>query len=236
MGSEMCIRDRRRTVRWHPIPCGIAYWPFFDVGQGYNDFPSLQGLDSSALEASRLILFVGRLERRKGIDLVLEAAPRILGADPSARLIIAGRDIEGWARKAADMPAAEWLDRVHFIGEVPDSTRDKLMAKAHMLLFPSRYESFGLVPLEGFVHGVPVVASRSGAIPEVVEDGISGLLFEPERSEALADAVIQLLNDPDLHASLCAGARRRVRQLSSRHSAVASERLYRSLQPRTHAS
>ena len=97
------------------------------------------------------------------------------------------------------------------------------------MLFPSRYESFGLVPLEGFVHGTPVIASRSGAIPEVVEDGVSGLLFEAESAASLADATIRVLKDPELRSSLSAGALHRVRTLSSRNSAERSVTLYNRL-------
>jgi glycosyltransferase involved in cell wall biosynthesis len=218
-----------RDVRWQAIPCGIAYWPFFDVNQGYDDFPAVAGFDPATVGGAKLVVFVGRLERRKGIDIVLEAAPALLRSDPTARLVIAGRDIEGWVQKFANYPKEDWHDRVHFLGEITDSVRDKLMAKAHILLFPSRYESFGLVPLEGFVHGVPAIAAIAGAIPEVVEDGVSGLLFEAEKPAALAQAAIRLLSDDKLHAQLSAGARARVRTLSSRRSAIATETLYHTL-------
>lgn len=220
------IHGIRRDPRWQRIPCGIAYWPFFDVNQGYNELPQLSGLPKDALGTGRLVLFVGRLERRKGVDLIMEAAPKILRADAQAHLVLAGRDVENWAQR--ELPE-ELRGRVHLVGEVDEPTREKLFARAHCVLFPSRYESFGLVPLEAFVHGVPVVAARAGAIPEVVEDGRSGLLFDPQSSDNLADCVVRLLRDPVLHASLAAGARERVRTLSSRASALASQNLYFSL-------
>jgi glycosyltransferase involved in cell wall biosynthesis len=215
-----------RDARWHLVPCGIAYWPFFDVNQGYNEFPELERLPAAVLASGRIVLFVGRLERRKGVDLILDAAPEILRSDPAAHIVLAGRDVEGWA----DRPlAAELQGRVHFVGEVDNGTREKLLARAWCLLFPSRYESFGLVPLEAFVHGVPVVAARAGAIPEVVQDGQSGLVFESESSLELSRCVMSLLVDPALRERLSAGARRRVRELGSRQSAVRSVQLYRNL-------
>jgi glycosyltransferase involved in cell wall biosynthesis len=219
----------QRTVRWNTIPCGIAYWPFFDVNQGYTDIPQLEGIEQSILESRKLVVFVGRLERRKGIDLILEAARQFLLTDSHVHLIIAGRDVEGWADRLSSIVPGSLSGRIHMLGEVSDATRDKLLARAYCLLFPSRYESFGLVPLEAFVHGVPVIASDGGAIPEVLEDGISGLLFPSEDAAALADAVCRLLSDPELRASLSQGALRRVKELSSRRSAVSSFALYNSL-------
>ena len=220
------IHGLRRDTRWHPVPCGIAYWAFFDVNQGYNEFPQLGSLDPSVLDRARIVLFVGRLEHRKGVDLILQAAPAILRSDPQAHLVLAGRDVEGLATRA--LPHG-LQGRVHFVGEVDNATREKLLARAHCLLFPSRYESFGLVPLEAFVHGVPVVAARAGAIPEVVEDGLSGLLFDAESAQDLARCTVLLLTDPVLRARLSAGALNRVKALGSRQSAVRSVELYRTL-------
>jgi glycosyltransferase involved in cell wall biosynthesis len=224
----------QRSIRWHRIPCGIAYWPFFDVNSGYGAIPKLDGISQSALESSKIVLFVGRLERRKGFDLVLAAAEEFLTADAEARLVVAGRDVEGWSERLPSMIPDSLRSRIHMLGEVSDVIREKLFALAYCVLFPSRYESFGLVPLEAFVHGAPVVAARSGAIPEVVEDHISGLLFATEDSTALADAVKRLLLDPKLRASLSHGALRRVKELNSRQSAIDSYLLYdRLLRSRT---
>ena len=116
-----------------------------------------------------------------------------------------------------------------FAGPLDDGARDKVMHASWCLLFPSRYESFGLVPLEAFIHGLPVVASRSGAIPEVVQDGDCGLLFEPDNSESLAHCVVRLLLEPGLRERLSAGALRRARHFSARKSAIESVRAYTEL-------
>ena len=97
------------------------------------------------------------------------------------------------------------------------------------MIFPSRYESFGLVPLEAFVHGKPVIASNSGAIPEVVIDNYCGLLFEDGNSQALADKIALLNSDDREVARLSEGAFLRVRQLSSYNSAKESIDLYNTL-------
>jgi hypothetical protein len=212
--------------RWRKIPCGVSYWPAFDVNQGYEAFQGFEHVAPAVLEAPKLLVFIGRLEQRKGIDLLLQAANHFLAVDTDVHLLIAGRDVQSWESRATDMIGSSLLTRVHFMGEVADSTRDKLLARAYGLVFPSRYESFGLVPLEAFVHGVPVIASRCGAIPEVVIDGHCGLLFEPDDAQSLARAVVALLKDSSLRSRLSVGARARVQELSSRNMALATIDLY----------
>jgi hypothetical protein len=218
-----------RDARWRKVACGVSYWPAFDVNQGYAAFQDFERVAPEALEAQKLLVFVGRLEQRKGIDLLLQAANRFLNVDSTAHLLIAGRDPDGWSRRALDMLDPDLRARVQFMGEVADSTREKLLARAYALIFPSRYESFGLVPLEAFVHGVPVIASRSGAIPEVVREGGCGLLFDVDDAASLAQAVSELIKNPSLRLRLSAGARKRVRELSSRQMALATVELYADL-------
>ncbi|NUY35336.1 glycosyltransferase [Paraburkholderia sp. JPY303] len=221
----------RRDIRWQMAHCGIAYWPFFDVEKGYSEFQEFEKVPREALESSKLVVFVGRLERRKGIDLLMQSAQRILAADPEARLLIAGRDPEGWVNRVDEFLSADAADRIHFLGEVSDATRDKLLARAHCLVFPSRYESFGLVPLEAFVHGTPVIASRSGAIPEVVTHDLCGLLFEAESADSLAECVIRTLSEAGLRERLSEGARAQIRRFSSRASAIRAIEVYADLIP-----
>lgn len=223
-------------ARWHQSYCGIAYWPLFDVNEDYNDVPELKGLGTDQLDNSKIILFIGRLEKRKGIDLVISAIPAILAADPDARIVIAGNDPEGWEQRALHMVSSEDMQRVHFLGMISDAVKEKLLARAYCLLFPSRYESFGLVPLEAFVHSVPVIASRSGAIPEVVLDGKCGLLFDENDSEMMADAARRLLTDDALHRQLSEGASERVRDLSARNSAQNTLAIYQGLLPQSKAT
>lgn len=215
-----------RDDRWSVGHCGIANWPAFDVNEGYGEFPELDGVDATRLSRSKLIVFVGRLERRKGIDLILEAAEDILRADQDAFLILAGRDPEGWGDRFRDRLTGQLRERFASLGEVSNATREKLLAHAFCLLFPSRYESFGLVPLEAFVHGTPVIAARAGAIPEVIQDGESGILVDPYDAPALAKAVANLMSDENLHRRLSAGAASRVRELNARNSALHTVDVY----------
>lgn len=217
-----------RDCRWSKVPCGIAYWPSFDVNDDYTDIQQLSDLPDSVLKCRKIILFVGRLELRKGIDVVLQAANTFLAADDKARLIIAGRDVEDWQHRCQDVVRDDIRNRIHFVGEVTEASREKLLAKAYCLLFPSRYESFGIVPLEAFVHGVPVVAAASGAIPEVVLENC-GLLFDIKKPDDLGYQVAKLISDVEMRNRLSLGARKRALDLSSRKSALESINVYHSI-------
>jgi glycosyltransferase involved in cell wall biosynthesis len=219
----------KRDIRWTKAYCGIAYWPSFDPWKNYAELKMINGVPLTFPQSARMVLFVGRLERRKGIDLLLEAARSFLEADPDTHLVLAGKDGGHWSTSGMAGMAPELARRVHFVGEVDDATRDKLLHAAYCLVFPSRYESFGLVPLEAFVHGVPVVATRAGAIPEVVIEEDCGLLFEPEDYHSLAHCVTRVLSEPALRARLSEGAKRRVHRLSSRNSAIDAVKLYAQL-------
>lgn len=219
----------KRDVRWTKSYCGIAYWPSFDVWSEYSELKAINGQPFQLPKGAKLVLFVGRLERRKGCDVLLAAANEFLTADPLAHLVLAGKDGDNWSTSSRSGCTDGVAKRVHFIGEVDDATRDKLLHLAYCVVFPSRYESFGLVPLEAFVHGVPVVAANAGAVPEVVADNECGLLFEGENASALANCVTRLLLDPMLRDRLSAGAKKQIRNFSSRRSAINSVKLYASL-------
>lgn len=221
--------DISRDSRWVSSHCGIAYWPFFDSRLEYSQLTTVNEKSLAIPKDAKIVLFVGRLESRKGIATLLTAANQFLAAEPLVHLLIAGRDIEDWTSQSKTMITKEFSHRVHFLGEVNDATREKLLNAAYCLIFPSRYESFGLVPLEAFVHGTPVIASKAGAIPEVVSDEVSGLLFEPDDAASLAKSVQRLLLDTRLRQRLSEGAKAQVRRFSSRNSAIRAVKLYSSL-------
>jgi glycosyltransferase involved in cell wall biosynthesis len=218
-----------RDGRWVSSHCGIAYWPYFDSQLDYSELKQVNGQPLPVPKAAKLVLFVGRLESRKGVDVLLSAANKFLASDSSAHLVLAGRDVEDYVSRAKGVLEKNVTGRVHFLGEVDDSTRDKLLHASYCVVFPSRYESFGLVPLEAFVHGVPVVAARAGAIPEVVFDGACGLLFDVDDSDSLANNVVRLLSEPKLHERLAAGAKKQIHYFSSRKSAIRAIKLYSAL-------
>lgn len=144
--------------------------------------------------------FLGRLQvEDKGLDLLLLALAR-LGAASAIRLEIAGgprEKIEILEARAAELGLS---NRVQFLGEVADAAA--VLARWDLLVLPSRREGFGLVLVEAMAAGRPVVASRAGGIPEVVEDGVTGLLVPTEDVPALAAALDSLAARPGERARM----------------------------------
>jgi glycosyltransferase involved in cell wall biosynthesis len=137
-------------------------------------------------------LFLGSLEPHKGIGVALEAFRRA----PDAR---ASLDIAGAGTMAdACLAAARRDPRIRFHGFVTGQEKDRLLRSSDVFLFPSLcWEVVGLVMLEAFAHGVPVIASRTGGIPEFIEDGLTGFLVEPGDATALATQIVRLAADRD---------------------------------------
>ncbi len=147
-------------------------------------------------ETGEGVLFAGRLAPEKGVLTLLEAWKAL----PDIRLRIAG---DGpLRRELARIIEAEGLsDRVELLGPQSPERILELIADSRCLVFPSQwYETFGRVAAEAFACGVPVVASRLGAMAEVVSDGVTGRLFESGNAQALAEAVRQVMTRDDHQA------------------------------------
>ncbi|MFC2095729.1 glycosyltransferase family 4 protein [Candidatus Bipolaricaulota bacterium] len=142
------------------------------------------------------LLFLGRLSPEKRGDLVLDAFAEIRVKHPRAQLVIAG---DGAERKSLETQAAhlELGDCVQFHGWIRPEDVPAWINSATLLLLPSEREAFGLAALEAGLMGRPVVASRRGGLPEVIEHDKTGLLVEPLDSAGVAEAAIWLLDHPD---------------------------------------
>ena len=152
-----------------------------------------------------IVLFVGRFDDQKGIDVLLEAWRRM---DGEAELRLAGA---GWKEaEYRDLASRLGLSRVVFEGHVPRGRVPALLAQARLLVLPSRYENFPLSLLEAMSCAVPVVTTRVGGIPEMVADGETGLLVAPGDPEALAAALRRLVGDPALARRLGDAGRRAI--------------------------
>ncbi|HET9886595.1 MAG TPA: glycosyltransferase [bacterium] len=139
------------------------------------------------------MLFVGRLEARKGFDILVNAIPAVLEKDPHVRFWVAGEGLESdWAVRTARDLAREYPDRVTLLGWVSDEQRDELYQKCDVFIAPSRYESFGLVYLEAMAHAKPCIACRLGGAEQIVQEGVTGILVPPGDHDALAEAVLRL--------------------------------------------
>jgi glycosyltransferase involved in cell wall biosynthesis len=172
----------------HP---GVDHERFFPVPDVRSD------------RAEFVVLFVGHLHPRKGPVVLARAFPSVRAPLP-VRAVFAGPD-RGQAdavRRAVE--AGGVADRVEIRGAVPDDDLPDLYRAADVVVFPTvwRTEGFGLVAAEAMACGTAVVASRVGAIPEVVEDGVTGLLVTPDDEQDLARGISRVLSDEPLRRRL----------------------------------
>jgi len=144
-------------------------------------------------------LYVGTIEPRKNLVSLIEAWNRNAAKCPQD-LVIAGRD--GWKVKPVRTAAAlsPYAKRIHFPGFVANEDLPALLSSAHVFVWPSLCEGFGLPPLEAMACGAPVVTSNVSSLPEVVGD--AALQVNPTDVEALADAMLRAATDPAPHATL----------------------------------
>ncbi|WP_129838428.1 glycosyltransferase family 4 protein [Streptomyces sp. RFCAC02] len=155
--------------------------------------------------------FIGRIdEPRKGLPVLMRALPRILAARPGVRLLVAGR---GDTEEAVEglPPAAR--ERVEFLGMVSDEDKARLLRSVDLYVAPNTGgESFGIILVEAMSAGAAVLASDLDAFAQVLDGGAAGALFPNEDADALADAAVALLADPERLTGLRARGSAHVRR------------------------
>jgi glycogen(starch) synthase len=156
-------------------------------------------------------LYLGRLVPEKGVDLAIEAFARVYRQFPRARLVIAGRGNQEHAlqQQAQQLGIAAAVD---FLGWVTPYEVPALINQATIMLVPSRDEPFCLSALQGGQMARPMIATRVGGLPEVIVDGQTGLLVEPESPAAIVEAMTTLLTEPERAKRLGSAARTHVQQ------------------------
>jgi D-inositol-3-phosphate glycosyltransferase len=178
------------------VPCGV------DTAR-FRPLPRDRARARLGLEASEpVVLFVGRIEPLKGIDVLIRAAAQLEGR---FRVLVVGGDDKDAARKAELLALASELglaDKVTFIDAVRHDDLPTYYSASDICVVPSYYESFGLVALEAMACGVPVVASRVGGLKETVQDGRTGYLVPWRCPEPFAERLELLLSNEPLRRSL----------------------------------
>jgi glycosyltransferase involved in cell wall biosynthesis len=156
-------------------------------------------MEHTALPArsGNTVLYTGRIERRKGSITLLHSAGIAARHRPDIQYIVAGARHSSVSERevARLLEDASVRDHVQILGHVAWHDLPPLYANADVFVMPSLYETFGISMVEAMAFGLPVVATRAGAMPEVVEDGVTGVLVPPGDAQALADAILSLLND-----------------------------------------
>jgi len=180
---------------------------------------------SERRESKGPIVFLGTLEARKNVPVLLEAYGRLLAGDPrTPPLVLAGRAGAGADAVLNRLNQPPLAGKVQHLGYVADERREQLFREASMLVMPSLDEGFGMPALEAMTIGVPVVAANRGALPEVVGD--AGLLVEPD-PEALAQAMKQILDNQPLAQRLATAGVERSKRFTWDGSAARLLDVYR---------
>jgi D-inositol-3-phosphate glycosyltransferase len=192
-----------RSHRIAVVPCGVD----LDLFQPMDKEEARRRL--GLRDHERIILFVGRIEPLKGVDLLIGAAAQLHGQEDFYLLIVGGD-----SRVPSEMAHLQRLARglgidhhVSFVGPVDQERLPVFYNAADVCVVPSFYESFGLVAVEAMACGTPVVASRVGGLTATVRDGETGYLVPWHRAEPLAERLGLLLGNEDLRRTLGRAAR-----------------------------
>jgi glycosyltransferase involved in cell wall biosynthesis len=181
------------------IPCPVAPTPPEQRWQPHHCEPNVIG-------------FIGRFDRHKGGDLIIDAFAQVLQDCPSTRLVFLGPDrgytdaagrtwqLEEYVRDR--LPGALETGQVELLGQQPPSALTELRRRAQITVVASRYDNFPYTALEALSLGCPIVAARAGGIPEIITDGVTGLLFKTGDAADLAVQLGYLLKNPELAAKL----------------------------------
>ncbi len=142
----------------------------------------------------RHVLYFGRIAFEKGLDTLLEAYQES-AVEPD--LVLVGKSFDGERERLQRLIRPQWRHRIHFVGFREGEALERLIREAWFTVVPSRW--FDNAPqslTESLAHGVPVLAARIGAIPEQVQDGVTGRLFTPDHVEELREALRWMISDP----------------------------------------
>lgn len=197
---------------------GMDMSDFSDLPQRTSDRPT--------------VLFVGGLEPRKGLEYLIHAMETVVEETPNSRLIAVaktgfrGTDEWGWFRTLGDRLGLE--GHLEFYESVSQDKLLEFYSECDVLALPSKTEGWGLSLMEAMACGKPVVASRVGGVPELVRDGIDGILVDPGDAKGLAESIIRLLNDPALRTRMGSSGQSRVSEFSWDATAKVVIEAYRS--------
>ena len=232
--SDATTRTIAEVYRLEPDSLHIGKAPY-----GMVPAPDalVQPLSGAEVESPK-VLFVGRLEKRKGILDLFEAIPGVLHRHPGARILIAGSDNSRedgfFDEHKLDYPThflrhfPESTASVDFLGFVDEDQLEELYRTCDLFVAPSLYESFGLIYLEAMNWARPVIACSAGGPEEIVVNGRTGVLVPPGDAQALETSINNLLGSPSKRRDMgIAGRRRLLENYTHLSMARSFESLYR---------
>jgi glycosyltransferase involved in cell wall biosynthesis len=187
--------------------------------------PALGDRGRTLAGTDRYVLALGTLEPRKDLPTLVRAFDELAADDPDLGLVLAGPDGWGAEQVTAAIAGAHHGPRVRRLGWVTDADREALLVGASVVAYPSRYEGFGLPPLEALAAGTPVVATRAGALPEVLVDAAEWA--EVGDATSVAAGLHAVLSDPGRAAAIVAAGAARLAAFSWDRTADGVVDLYR---------
>lgn len=171
--------------------------------------PKNTELDVITKNQNLTILFVGRFEKRKGIDLLLALIPKVLEKEPNAIFRLVGPDNNKLWQTKLSKEHPGLLKNVYFLGEKRGKELDAEYRHCDIFIAPSRYESFGLIYAEAMSFAKPVIGTKIGGIPEVIDHEINGFLCENENPEDFSNKLLILLANHDLRIRMGKSGRKK---------------------------
>ena len=229
--AELCQDKMQVKKSFSVIPNPIDTSRF--IRKGYRDRLSTQ-----------VILHVGKFQDLKNTKVLIQALPEVLKKFPQAKLRLIGSDTLTGPRRSSYRQMVEGLahelgvrDKVEFSDMMPRKELLEHYQQARLTVVPSLFENFPFTCLEAMSCGCPVIASNVGGLPEMIEDGVSGFLFQPDNKEELAEKIVALLSDPALAESMGNEAAIRVRRYYSQEVIIPQVlKVYRQLAGKSRCS
>lgn len=186
--------------------------------------------------ASRRILYVGRLEKRKSPDFLARVIPEVLAVFPDTLFTFIGLDdLQGPGKTSMQtycesLVGAGFMERVEFLGKRSHAEVEEYLSASDIFVLPSRFESFGVVYAEAMLHGLPIVACLGAGVEEVIPQNVAGFLVDHGDVGALRDAILRLLGDDRIRREMGeAGREFALSHFSAPIVAEAHEIFYRAL-------
>ena len=196
---------------WHIAPSRVTVVP-----TGMTALPEDTGLDGTLpeqLQGADYLLYFGRLEERKGVQVLGAALPAVLAAHPTLKAVFVGDDLSyrgGSMREAIRAMNSDHADRLIFLPRMPQQSLFPILRAARLVVLPSLWENLANTCLEAMQLSRPVVATWRCGFEEVIQDGESGFLVQPGDAGDLARTLLRVLGDPALLDRVGARGRQRV--------------------------
>jgi len=176
-------------------------------------------------ENAPIVLYVGRIDPEKSLDILMAAFADVLQKVPNAHLVIVG---DGTARQKLEKIAEEggFSECVHFLGRIVGDDLPQIYRTGSVFAITSKTETQSIVVMEAMASGLPTVAVRAGAVPELVKHGKNGYIYEPDDIENIARGIAHVLSDGSLHDKMSDDAIKRIKKHDISYTLTRIEDIY----------